>query len=94
MIGEPCQNSVNDEETVLLDSGLFNSVYLVDMPGIGSDGTPYPNKRGDYYCDSVDYHDGSPQCQEIDIMQANIWELKTAVHNCDLLLGCDMVGCS
>ena len=69
------------------------------MPGIGQDGKKVPSTRGDYYCDSIGYGQGSAVCQEIDVMESSYFEYRSSVHTCDApdangwIKECDMDGC-
>jgi hypothetical protein len=72
------------------------ALYLVTMPGYGSNGQPTPGKYGDYYCDANDV--GGVWCWELDIQESNKYVTAVTPHSCDQAPGgpiynCDRGGC-
>jgi len=61
--------------------GCNGALYLVGMPGVSRDGTPYKSNDGMHYCDA-NRVDGN-YCPEFDIMEANQWAYKAISHSCD-----------
>ena len=73
-----------------------SALYLVTMPGYGSNGQPTPGKYGTYYCDANDV--GGVWCWEFDVQEANKYVTATTPHSCSQSPGgyisdCDRGGC-
>ena len=69
-----------------VDCSCNAALYLVTMPGYGSNGKPDPGKSGDYYCDA---NEGNGEwCWEMDIMEANKYAIQITPHKCDQPPGC------
>lgn len=60
--------------------GCNAAMYMISMPGIGSDGKPFPSKDGMHYCDANKI-DGN-FCPEFDIMEANVHAYRAVEHAC------------
>lgn len=52
------------------------------MPGVGSNGMPFPSADGMHYCDAGKV-DGN-YCPEFDIMEANVHAYRAVEHVCDV----------
>jgi hypothetical protein len=61
--------------------GCNAALYMIGMPGYGSDGTPFESQNGMYYCDAAAV-DGN-YCPEFDIMEANTWAYRATSHACN-----------
>eukprot|EP01084_Bolivina_argentea_P054232 99475_1 len=73
-----------------------SALYLVTMPGYGSNGQPNPGKGGDYYCDANDVN--GEWCWEIDVQEANKYVTAATPHQCyqkpgGYISSCDRGGC-
>jgi len=63
------------------DCGCVAALYVIGMPGIGSDGQPFESTDGLHYCDAQAV--GGNFCPEFDIMEANQWAYHATSHSCD-----------
>ena len=70
-----------DVDLSQVSCGCNAALYLVGMPGIGSDGLPFESDDGMHYCDANKV--GGNYCPEFDIMEANTWAYKAVSHACN-----------
>jgi hypothetical protein len=76
--------------------GCNVALTLVAAPGYDSNGKPWRNSLGTYYCDANQI--GGNFCQEMDIMEANKYAWRMTAHKCDAASNkhywnCDKGGC-
>lgn len=64
-----------------VECGCNAALYTVLMPGVGSNGQPFPSDDGMHYCDANKI--GGNFCPEFDIMEANIHAYRAVEHACD-----------
>jgi len=64
-----------------VECGCNAALYTVSMPGVGSNGLPFPSDDGMHYCDANEI--GGNFCPEFDIMEANIYGYRSVEHTCD-----------
>jgi len=60
--------------------GCNAALYTVLMPGVGSDGLPFPSDDGMHYCDANEVTGNF--CPEFDIMEANVHAYRAVEHAC------------
>jgi hypothetical protein len=76
--------------------GCLAAVYMVGMPGVGSNGEPFESSDGMHYCDGARV--GGNYCPEFDIMEANTSAFRAVNHSCTgpdengFYSGCDHAG--
>lgn len=70
-----------DVDLSRVDCGCVAALYVIGMPGIGSDGQPFESSDGLHYCDAQAV--GGNFCPEFDIMEANQWAYHATSHSCD-----------
>jgi len=78
LLGGSMEYDVNLSEVTC---GCNAALYLVGMPGVGSDGMPFVSGDGMHYCDA-NRVDGN-YCPEFDIMEANNIAYRAIEHVCD-----------
>lgn len=70
-----------DVDLSQISCGCNAALYLIGMPGVNWDGTPFESDDGMHYCDANKV--GGNYCPEFDIMEANSWAYKAISHSCN-----------
>ena len=70
-----------DVDLSTVSCGCNAALYVISMPGVGSDGLPFESSDGMHYCDAAAV--GGNYCPEFDIMEANQYAYRATSHSCD-----------
>ena len=70
-----------DVDLSTVSCGCNAALYVIGMPGVGSDGQPFESSDGMHYCDAAAV--GGNLCPEFDIMEANQYAYRATSHSCN-----------